>query len=70
MAETRLHMASQGYLESIDTVWRGWTAFALLCVVIVFLMGHLLVRRSRRLRAERFRLQRQKERERMKNLSR
>ncbi|MEO5333551.1 MAG: hypothetical protein H7839_16180 [Magnetococcus sp. YQC-5] len=57
MAETRLYMASQGYLNSIDEVQRGWTVVGLFVIAIFFLIGYLITRHNQRRRAERFRAQ-------------
>ncbi|MBF0143810.1 MAG: hypothetical protein HQL57_07120 [Magnetococcales bacterium] len=60
MAETRLHLASQGFLSGVDQVEKGWLIFGILCVIIVFLVGYLITMRLQRLKTERLRQERLK----------
>ncbi|MBF0423680.1 MAG: hypothetical protein HQL73_11885 [Magnetococcales bacterium] len=60
MNETRLYLASQGYLDNFDPVERVWVLVILGLVGAFLLIGHLLIQRSRRLKLEQHRLRRKK----------
>gem|GEM_PF-6188438 len=52
MNETRLYLASQGYLENVDEEQRAWAIVVICLVFAVLLTGHLLIQRSHRLKSE------------------
>lgn len=61
MNETRLYLASQGYLDSIDGTQRGWALVAVFFIIASLLAGYLLLKRSQRIKSERHRLRREKQ---------
>ncbi len=52
MNETRLYLASQGYLENVDVAQRIWALVAVFFVLAIMIAGHWWLKRVKRKKAE------------------